>query len=149
MKRCLGFILVVVVLVAADKKKTTETKEWKVPARAAQRENPVQADENSIAVGKTLYVKECLDCHGPKGHGDGAGARDLDAPVPDLSDAKMWKQSDGSMFYKITEGRDPMPAAENLSDEQRWHIVNYVRTLAPRPRDSEEKQQDAQTAKGK
>ena len=75
-----------------------------------------------------------------------APVRDLDAAMPDLSDPKMWKQSDGSMFYKITEGREPMPPAENLDEEQRWHLVNYVRTLAPRPRDSEE---DAQTAKGK
>jgi mono/diheme cytochrome c family protein len=130
---------------AAETKK--EPKEWKVPARDARRENPVAADEKSIAAGKKLYIQECADCHGGSGRGDGAGARDLelDAPMPDLSDPRMWKQTDGSLFFKITRGREPMPGAEELSEQQRWHVVNYVRTLAPKPRDGE----DAQAAKGK
>jgi mono/diheme cytochrome c family protein len=136
---------VVVFAAAADKKKPSEAKEWKVPARAAQRANPVPADEKSLAAGKKLYTRECLDCHGGKGRGDGAGARDLDAAMPDLGDPRMWDQSDGAMFYKITEGREPMPAAADLSDEQRWHLVNYVRTFAPRPG----KEDDAQASGGK
>ena len=149
MKCCVGLLIVMIALAsaatAAEKKK--ETKEWKVPARAARRENPVASDEKSIAAGKKLYAQECADCHGGSGRGDGAGARDLelDAPMPDLSDPRMWKQSDGSLFFKITKGREPMPGAEELSEQQRWHVVNYVRTLAPKPRDGE----DAQAAKGK
>ena len=130
---------------AAEKQK--ETKEWKVPARAAGRANPVPADEKSLAAGKKLYVKECSDCHGGKGRGDGAGARDLEVKVPDLADPKLWKQTDGALFFKITEGREPMPSTEELSEEQRWHLVNYVRTFAPKPREGDA--DDAQPAKGK
>jgi mono/diheme cytochrome c family protein len=144
-------VMVAVASAAAEKQKKKETKEWKVPAREARRANPVAADEKSIAAGKKLYVQECLDCHGGRGRGDGAGARDLDAPMPDLSDSKLWKQSDGSLFYKITEGREPMPGTEELSEEQRWHLVNYVRTLAPKPRDAagDGAGDRAQAAKGK
>jgi mono/diheme cytochrome c family protein len=157
MKCSVGLVVVAFVLAssvlaaAADKEKKKETRQWKVPAREARRTNPVAADEKSIAAGKKLYVQECLDCHGGKGRGDGAGARDLelDAPMPDLSDAKMWKQTDGALFFKITEGREPMPSTEELSDEQRWHLVNYVRTLAPRPRDDAGDSEGAQAAKGK
>jgi len=153
MKCCVGLLIVMIAFVAAataaEKKK--ETKEWKVPARAARRENPVASDEKSIAAGKKLYAQECADCHGGSGRGDGAGARDLelDAPMPDLSDPRMWKQSDGSLFFKITKGREPMPGAEELSEEQRWHVVNYVRTLAPKPRGGGGDGDDAQAAKGK
>ncbi len=38
-----------------------------------------------------------------------------------------------AIFWKISEGNSPMPAfQEAFSDEQRWDIVNYVRTLAPK-----------------
>ena len=106
-------------------------------------------DEKSLAAGKKLYAAECLDCHGGRGRGDGPGARDLqlDAPMPDLSDPKMWKQSDGSLFYKITKGREPMPSTEEMTEQQRWHIVNYVRTLAPKPRGDADGDQ-ARPAKG-
>ena len=148
------FVALVVVLTAvafasyaAATEKKKETKEWKVPARAAGRANPVPADERSLATGKNLYVKECADCHGGKGRGDGAGARDLEAKMPDLTDPKLWKQTDGALFFKITEGREPMPSTEELSEEQRWHLVNYVRTFAPKPREGHG--DDSQPAKGK
>jgi len=120
--------------VAQQQDEKKPAKEWKVPARAAKRANPVTADEGSIAAGKTLYTAECLDCHGVTGRGDGPGARDLESIPPDLSHPAMWRQSDGALFWKITHGREPMPSTEELSEEQRWHLVNYTRTLAPRPR---------------
>ena len=152
MKVFVGLLIVPVAFLsclAGAAEKTKAPKEWKVPAREARRENPVAVDEKSIAAGKKLYAQECADCHGDRGRGDGAGARDLEleAPMPDLSDPRMWRQTDGSLFFKITRGREPMPGAEELSEVQRWHVVNYVRTLAPRPRDADG--EGAQAAKGK
>ena len=41
---------------------------------------------------------------------------------------------DGEIYWKITEGRKPMPSFKNqLSDEQRWQLVNFLRTLVPKP----------------
>jgi mono/diheme cytochrome c family protein len=52
----------------------------------------------------------------------------------DLSDSKRWEDTDGALFWKLTEGRTPMPAwGETLTEEQRWIIINYVRTLSPKP----------------
>src|SRR5687768_4118845 len=141
--------MMIAMVLAAGAGEKKKAKEWEVPAREARRANPVAADEKSIAAGKKLYVQECADCHGGTGRGDGPGARDLelDAPMPDLSEAKMWKQSDGSLFYKITHGREPMPDYEELTETQRWHVINYVRTLAPKPREGDGG--EAQPAKGK
>lgn len=108
--------------------------EWKAPARAAKKKNPIPADAASIALGKKLYAKECASCHGAKGLGDGPSAKDLERPAGNLADPKMWKQTDGELYWKTTEGNKPMPNfGQLLSDEQRWHIVNYLRTLAAKP----------------
>ena len=111
---------------------------WTAPARAARKQNPVPADDKSVAQGKELYLAGCFPCHGSAGKGDGAAAATLErngTPVRpgNLADPKMWQQSEGALFWKIGEGRTPMPAfQENFTEEQRWQIVHYIRTLAPK-----------------
>lgn len=110
---------------------------WTAPARAAKKKNPIAADADSVALGQKFYKEQCFSCHGAKGHGDGPGAKDLDRPAGNLADPKMWQQTDGEIFWKTTEGNKPMPNfGQLLTDEQRWHIVNYVRTLAKKPADA-------------
>ena len=112
---------------------------WEAPARAARKPNPVPADTKSLAQGKQLYVAACLPCHGLAGKGDGPAAATLErngvrVRPGNLSDPKLWVETDGALFWKLTEGKTPMPAwAETLSEEQRWLIVNYIRTLSPKP----------------
>jgi mono/diheme cytochrome c family protein len=108
--------------------------EWKAPARAARRKNPIPADDRSIAIGKDVYEHQCLSCHGQHGHGDGPAAKDLNPKPRDLADPKITAQTDGELFWKITEGKKPMPSFETLiNEEQRWHVINYVRSIAPPP----------------
>jgi mono/diheme cytochrome c family protein len=108
--------------------------EWKAPERAAKKKNPISADESSIAAGKVVYIKECLSCHGATGKGNGPAAKDLEKSPGDLSNPKMWDQTDGAIFWKITTGRKPMASYEKLlTEEQRWNVINYTRTLAPKP----------------
>ncbi len=79
----------------------------------------------------------CLPCHGPQGKGDGPASISLERNGArirpgNLSDPRMWQQPDGALFWKITEGNTPMPAfGETLSEDQRWEIIDFVRTLAP------------------
>ncbi|MBI3880919.1 MAG: c-type cytochrome [Verrucomicrobia bacterium] len=105
---------------------------WIAPARAARKPNPVAVDANSITQGRALFTMACEPCHGPSGKGDGPAAPSLERKPGNLTDPKMWEQSDGALFWKIGEGKNPMPVfQEVLSEEQRWQVVNYVRTLAP------------------
>jgi mono/diheme cytochrome c family protein len=107
---------------------------WTAPARAARKKNPVDADAASVAAGQALYEKNCLSCHGATGKGNGPAAKDLQKTPGDLSQAKMWEQTDGALFWKLTEGRTPMPTFEKtLSETERWQTINYIRTLAPKP----------------
>jgi mono/diheme cytochrome c family protein len=103
---------------------------WVAPARASRKPNPIGSDDASLAAGKSVYVKECLQCHGDKGKGDGPASRDLNPKPHDLSDDAVVKQTDGALFWKLTEGRKPMPSYDKtLSEDQRWQVINYVRTL--------------------
>jgi mono/diheme cytochrome c family protein len=107
---------------------------WEAPARAARKKNPIPFDDKSVAAGKTVYIAQCLKCHGDAGHGDGVSAKDLNPKPKDLSDPKIVAETDGALFWKITTGRKPMPAFETLtSEDDRWNVINYLRKLAPPP----------------
>jgi mono/diheme cytochrome c family protein len=94
--------------------------------------NPTDAkNAENITVGKTLFAKHCASCHGKKGLGDGSKAPELKGDLGDFSSAEFQKQTDGELFYKMIDGRDDMPAfvKKIASEEDRWLIVNFVRTL--------------------
>ena len=104
--------------------------EWKVPAKYETMKNPIPA-KTDAAIGKALYSKHCKSCHGAEGYGDGTKAKDMKGDLGDFSTAEFQKQSDGALFYKTTIGRDDMPEFTKKlpSDEDRWLVVNYMRTL--------------------
>ena len=92
--------------------------------------NPVVATQQSIARGKSLYVHHCAECHGRSGHGDGSAGRDLEPHPSDLTRAELADLSDLQLFRKISRARKPMPSFDRLlKDEDRWHVVNFIRTL--------------------
>jgi mono/diheme cytochrome c family protein len=77
-------------------------------------------------------VKQCLSCHGTEGHGDGPAAKDLNPKPHNLGASAVVAQTDGALFWKLTEGKKPMPSFEKLiSEDERWEVINYVRTFAP------------------
>ncbi len=108
---------------------------WVVPSEAALRVNPEPDSESVRAAGSALYREHCLRCHGEFGRGDGPDAAQYSVRPPDLtSHERMAVQSDGELFYKISEGRRPMPGyRRRLTESQRWQLVRFLRTLARVP----------------
>ena len=104
---------------------------WPVPEKYDKMENPVDADKESLTIGKQLYNKHCKSCHGKEGLGDGPKAAQLDTPSGDFTDESFVSQSDGALFYKTMEGRDDMPSFKKKipDEEDLWHLVNYMRTF--------------------
>ena len=69
-------------------------------------------------------------CHGQTGRGDGPGAAALEKKPADLGARIKAGETDGELFWKITEGRSPMLSWKgSLTETQRWEIVNYIKTL--------------------
>lgn len=108
-----------------------QQKPWPVPDNYKNMKNPVASDATSIGEGKTLYATHCKSCHGAKGLGDGNKAAQLKTEPGNFSTADFQSQTDGSLFYKTSEGRDDMPNfKKKIPDaDERWSIVNFMRTL--------------------
>ena len=103
-----------------------------IPPEAAAVENLVETDESSVARGAELFQVNCVVCHGPNGAGDGPAAGGLEPKPANLSEGHVQENSDGSLFYIISEGSagTAMPSWKtNIGEEDRWHLVNFLRTL--------------------
>jgi mono/diheme cytochrome c family protein len=109
--------------------------EWHVPDAAKKMKNPVAVSPAVLKTAKAVYSEFCEQCHGASGKGDGVEAVMYTVKPSNFADAKMMSaMSDGEIFYKITEGRQPMPSFKmQLTDEQRWQLVHYIRTFVPKP----------------
>src|SRR4030095_9461510 len=103
---------------------------WLSPAPSAAKKNPIAPTQDSIAAGQKIYSKTCVMCHGKNGDADGPAVIELNIHPARLSDPQLNTESDGSLFWKITTGKRPMPAYGNrFSETDRWNLINYIRTL--------------------
>lgn len=101
---------------------------WEAPEGMDTIRNPIK--EATADAGKKLFNAQCSVCHGPKGKGDGIAGASLKPTPADLGSEEVQSQKDGVLFWKISEGRAPMPSYRHLlSEDQRWKLVNYIRTL--------------------
>jgi len=114
---------------------------WNLPDDAEKTRNPVASTPESIAKGKELYLERtkgnCVYCHGENGAGNEASMPNLRRKPADISNKeRMTSMTDGEVFWKITKGIEGiMPAGEKrMTEEERWHVVNYIRTLGKDPK---------------
>ena len=105
---------------------------WPVPEEAKQLKNPLQPSSTALDSAKNIYVAKCVNCHGETGKGDGRDAARYDPQPADFTDLKrMTGVTDGELFYKISEGKKPMPVFKTkLSEDERWELVLLIRTFA-------------------
>ena len=95
---------------------------------------PFEATEEHITHGKQLYNIYCAICHGEKGNGDGYLVREDGGKFPAmpanfLSD-DLKNSSDGRYYYTIMKGRNMMePFNDKLDYEERWEVIQYIRSL--------------------
>ena len=97
--------------------------------------NPVPANAASIEAGSKTYQKMCAFCHGKDAAGNGPMAPKGMTPPPSLIDAKWDRGStDGEIFLVLRDGAGPKFEMKGyqgkLPDQELWHVVNYLRSLA-------------------
>ncbi len=102
---------------------------WTAPPAAQKLKNPMQRTKDTLSAGRQLFVQQCASCHGMYGEGDGPAAKGLNPPPANLR-AMAGQHPDGDFFWKIANGRGPMPAFKGrLTDEQIWQLVTYIQSL--------------------
>ena len=103
---------------------------WKAPKEADDLKNPLVDNKSSLIAGKKLFKQMCSVCHGVKGKGDGIAGSALNPKPTNFTLPNVQGQSDGAIYWKISEGRSPMASYKGmLKEEQRWQLVNYIRTF--------------------
>jgi mono/diheme cytochrome c family protein len=109
----------------------SQKKPWPVPDAAKNKANPVANTATSVNEGKALWATHCKSCHGTKGLGDGVKASQLTTDPGDFTKNDFQAQTDGSLFYKTSTGRDDMPSFKSkISDpDDIWSLVNYMRSF--------------------
>ena len=94
--------------------------------------NPIAPTSDSVAAGQVVYERYCQTCHGVNGHGDGPGAVGLEPPPADLT-VHAPHHGDAHMFGFISngiEGTAMVGLGESLTDDEIWHVINFVRAQA-------------------
>jgi mono/diheme cytochrome c family protein len=95
--------------------------------------NPLSSNSDSLAQGKEAYQYFCIQCHGPLADGKGTVGQSF-APLPsNLQSNYVQRQTDGELFVKITFGfRRHPPLGTTVSEEDRWAMIIYIRSLKPK-----------------
>lgn len=100
---------------------------WDVPDNKKAEVSQFKFDATTQKEGSALFLKNCIQCHGEPGKNNSAQLN----PLPgDPAGEKFSKQTDGALFYKITNGRGLMPKfGLVLKEEERWKIISYIRSF--------------------
>jgi len=96
--------------------------------------NPVPVNAETLAKGKEQYTIFCINCHGVLGDGKGYlyTSQRFPAQPTSLIGDLVKNKPDGELFHVITLGSlsGLMGAhGSQISPENRWKIINYVRGL--------------------
>ena len=102
-------------------------------------ERSIEPSMASIAAGRLLFVEQdCIKCHGNEGRGDGEQADELvddwDVPIrPANLTQPFFKngKQDRDIYRVFTSGLNgtPMPAFDELTEDQRWQLADYLQSL--------------------
>ncbi len=101
--------------------------DWIVPDDRKGRLSTFPFSDETRRSGEQLYSINCKSCHGTPGKNN---YQNLVPPPGDPATEKIQKNSDGEIFYKVSEGRGQMPSFKNvLTSADVWNIISYIRSF--------------------
>lgn len=123
MKSYIKILLTILLLTSLS----TFAQEWKVPEIKKAKTANFKFNDETVKTGEDLFKANCMSCHGTPGMNNFAA---MTPPPGDPATEKFQVQTDGELFYKITNGRALMPSFKSiLSDKERWNIISYFRSF--------------------
>jgi mono/diheme cytochrome c family protein len=103
--------------------------EWIVPDDKKGKLSTFQFDDKTRKEGEKIYSVNCMSCHGTPGKGN---YLKLVPPPGDPATDKIQHNTDGEIFYKVTNGRGQMPSFKNaLESDEIWHVISFLRSFNP------------------
>lgn len=97
---------------------------------AATLPNPLARTKEVFALGKAAFSDRCAVCHGAVGNGEGSLTAAYGGKPANLQAQQFRDYPDGKIYWVIVNGKNAMPGhAADLTEEQRWAVVHYVRAL--------------------
>jgi mono/diheme cytochrome c family protein len=126
MKKKISFLITIILFLTVQ----VFAQEWIAPTDQKDLVNPQEYNLSNVKKGKELYLKNCKSCHGDPGKNN---VLPLVPPPVDITSERMQQNTEGELFYKITNGRGAMPQFKaTISDDDRWRIVNYISNFSPK-----------------
>lgn len=143
MRRLFVLAAAAVLIAGCSEKLPVETASLTPPFLATPIARHPNTGPATIAKGKQLYDANCVQCHGSDGKGDGYGAPFLVPPPRDFTGGQFKFRTtasgllptDDDLFRTISRGANGTgmpPWKYLLTDEERWALVDYVKTFDPR-----------------
>lgn len=107
------------------------------PADFKDKKNALAGNADAIKAGEGLFKAQCVSCHGAEADGNSDAGKALTPPAGNLRAADLQAMSDGYWFWRVSKGGvganisgSAMQAFETtLSEEQRWQVIAYLRSL--------------------
>lgn len=95
----------------------------------AEEKAPPSGTEDSIDRGQKLYVQNCLECHGPKGEGDGPTAKRRNF-IPQNLREQVANTPNFEFYINLSEWKGTMPGWKNQFTRQELKdLAAYIKTL--------------------
>ena len=92
--------------------------------------SPIPLTRQLLDRGQQRFQINCMPCHGPAGDGKGITSKYGMISMANFHDQRLINMPDGEIFNTITHGKNLMGAyGANVTVEDRWAIIAYVRTL--------------------
>ncbi len=92
--------------------------------------NPLPGTAAVFRRGRAVYDTHCAVCHGLLGNGEGSLTAAYGARPTRLTAGAGRALSDGAIYHVIVAGKNAMPPyASDLTEDERWAAVHYVRVL--------------------
>jgi len=106
------------------------------PPEARRLKSPLAETVENVAAAQPIYARFCASCHGADGKARTTIAAKLPLRPTNLAEYVMESMRDGEIFWVVTHGIDKnMPSFDQqLTETERWQLVQYVRDLRARQR---------------
>ncbi len=92
-----------------------------------------EATAEQIALGKEIFSKNCISCHGEQGKGDGPAGKGLENPPADFTDAAhaTFYSEEGrkQIIRKGVKGTVMVPWENTLSEDEIDAVYAYIKTF--------------------